>query len=212
MGFIELVELLNKNVAAEAFEIETNLVTEGNSKDMSYLVSNEIATDNLNSNIMQKSIYSTEHSETNNSCKNNENENEQNKIFYNGIVYFNMDERNQSIEKEANNNSFFLTEENVVNETESFTELETVSNIQTDNPKIKSSNNRIEFNLENFFTDSLVTSSIAANSLNNDLNNMQQYSDLSKQESNYYNYNNVTEDSISCGLNNFKIFSMDTRF
>jgi hypothetical protein len=203
---------LNKNVAAEAFEIETNLVTEGNSKDMSYLVSNEIATDNLNSNIMQKSIYSTEHSETNNSCKNNENENEQNKIFYNGIVYFNMDERNQSIEKEANNNSFFLTEENVVNETESFTELETVSNIQTDNPKIKSSNNRIEFNLENFFTDSLVTSSIAANSLNNDLNNMQQYSDLSKQESNYYNYNNVTEDSISCGLNNFKIFSMDTRF
>jgi hypothetical protein len=147
-----------------------------------------------------------------NSCKNNENENEQNKIFYNGIVYFNMDERNQSIEKEANNNSFFLTEENVVNETESFTELETVSNIQTDNPKIKSSNNRIEFNLENFFTDSLVTSSIAANSLNNDLNNMQQYSDLSKQESNYYNYNNVTEDSISCGLNNFKIFSMDTRF
>jgi len=203
---------LNKNVATEAFEIETNLVTEGNSKDMSYLVSNEIATDNLNSNIMQKSIYSTEHSETNNSCKNNENENEQNKIFYNGIVYFNMDERNQSIEKEANNNSFFLTEENVVNETESFTELETVSNIQTDNPKIKSSNNRIEFNLENFFTDSLVTSSIAANSLNNDLNNMQQYSDLSKQESNYYNYNNVTEDSISCGLNNFKIFSMDTRF
>jgi len=203
---------LNKNVAAEAFEIEKNLVTEGNSKDMSYLVSNEIATDNLNSNIMQKSIYSTEHSETNNSCKNNENENEQNKIFYNGIVYFNMDERNQSIEKEANNNSFFLTEENVVNETESFTELETVSNIQTDNPKIKSSNNRIEFNLENFFTDSLVTSSIAANSLNNDLNNMQQYSDLSKQESNYYNYNNVTEDSISCGLNNFKIFSMDTRF
>lgn len=203
---------MNKNVAAEAFEIETNLVTEGNSKDMSYLVSNEIATDNLNSNIMQKSIYSTEHSETNNSCKNNENENEQNKIFYNGIVYFNMDERNQSIEKEANNNSFFLTEENVVNETESFTELETVSNIQTDNPKIKSSNNRIEFNLENFFTDSLVTSSIAANSLNNDLNNMQQYSDLSKQESNYYNYNNVTEDSISCGLNNFKIFSMDTRF
>ncbi len=203
---------MNKNVAAEAFEIEKNLVTEGNSKDMSYLVSNEIATDNLNSNIMQKSIYSTEHSETNNSCKNNENENEQNKIFYNGIVYFNMDERNQSIEKEANNNSFFLTEENVVNETESFTELETVSNIQTDNPKIKSSNNRIEFNLENFFTDSLVTSSIAANSLNNDLNNMQQYSDLSKQESNYYNYNNVTEDSISCGLNNFKIFSMDTRF
>ena len=203
---------MNKNVATEAFEIETNLVTEGNSKDMSYLVSNEIATDNLNSNIMQKSIYSTEHSETNNSCKNNENENEQNKIFYNGIVYFNMDERNQSIEKEANNNSFFLTEENVVNETESFTELETVSNIQTDNPKIKSSNNRIEFNLENFFTDSLVTSSIAANSLNNDLNNMQQYSDLSKQESNYYNYNNVTEDSISCGLNNFKIFSMDTRF
>ena len=216
------MELLNKNIAAaEASETDSKLVTAVNSNDMTYLVPNEIVIDSLssniclnipNENIMQTSNYSTDHLETNNSCKNNENE--QNKIVYNGVAYFNMTETSESIEKKANNNVLLLPKESDVNESETFTELETVSNIQAENPDNKNSNNsRIDFDLENFFTNSLVTTSILNNSLNNDLNNMQQqYSDLSKQESNYYNYNNVTEDSISCGINNFKIFSLDTRF
>lgn len=209
--------------------------TEVNSIAMTYLVPNEIEIENFNSNvringeaenILHTSNYSsTNLSETNNnSVQQLEINNKQNKLMYNGVAYFTMIQGDESADKETNNSVSLMSHETaVVNQSESsFTELETASTIQlNDNQNNKNSTNRIEFDLENFFAHSITVATASASviatnaveSLSKDLNSMQQqFPDMAKQDSNFYSFNQATEDGLSCGLNNFKIFSLDTQF
>ena len=175
---------------------------------------NNIVISDTNGGLIQISDFSTETSTSGvESINELTNKTNNNKIVYNGITYFNVVEV-ESQEKELDQPSSILSLENNINNADSFAQLETISNIHTDNQnKLIQNNNmnsRIDFDLENFFTNSsLLIKEPNLVNINNDLNNQSNhFNDLNKNESNMIlDYNN-TNDATN-GLNSFKIFSID---
>lgn len=176
--------------------------------EISFITAN--SNDNINEinniNILQTSKYSTDQTETNslesfvNLNQSLEPLNKQGfgKFFYNGMTYFNIveeveeDNLEGSDSDQQNSVAEVSLDNKNMNNVDSFAQLETISTIQTNDNQNKLfgiNSNRIDFDMQNFFTNS-------------------SYSD--KNEINMpLAYNNTNDDGVSNGLNNFKMFSID---